>query len=90
MADAPSGGMDAPSGLREAADDRDDISIARREYDDATVVAVDFGQGVRARLDVVGDTAIVVANDRQFEFEVPDEATDVTANDGVLAIRSER
>ena len=80
--------MDAPRTLRSAADERDDVTIARREYDDGTVVAVDFGPGVETTVDVVGETAIVVAGDRQFEFEVPEGATDVSTNDGVLVIES--
>lgn len=79
--------MEAPQQLQSAADERDDITITRRDYEDEDIVAVDFGQGVEASLDVVDETAIVVANDRQFEFEIPPEATDVEANDGILVIR---
>ena len=79
--------MDAPQQLRDAAAEQDDVTIARREYEDGTELVVDFGPGVDATLDVVGDTAIVVAGDRQFEFDVPDEATDITTNDGILIIR---
>ncbi len=64
------------------------MTITQRNYDDETVLVVDFGQGVDAGLDIVGDTAIVVAGDRQFEFEVPPEATEITTNDGILEIRS--
>ena len=79
--------MDAPSQLRSAANQQDDITITRREYEgEPNVVVVDFGPGVEASLDVVGDTAIVVAGDEQFEFEVPDEATDISVNDGMLTI----
>lgn len=79
--------METPRQLRSAADERDDITIAHRDYEDENVVAIDFGPGVEAELDVVGETAIVVAGDRQLEFEVPEEATEVTTNDGVLLIR---
>ena len=79
--------MEAPRQLRSAADERENITITRREYDDENVIAVDFGPGVEASVDVVGDTAIVVAGDQQFEFEIPAEATEVTANDGVLVIK---
>jgi hypothetical protein len=79
--------MQAPRQLRSAADQQDEITIARREYDGAeNVVVVDFGPGVEASLDVVGDIAIVVVRDRQFEFEVPDEASDISVNDGMLII----
>ncbi len=82
--------MKTPQPLRSAADEEDDLTIARREYDDESVVTVDFGRGVEAKLDILGDTAIVVAGDRQFEFEVPDEATEFTTNEGMLVIRAKR
>ncbi|WP_135824479.1 hypothetical protein [Halorussus ruber] len=82
--------MKTPQPLRSAADEEDDLTIARREYDDESVVTVDFGRGVEAKLDILGDTAIVVAGDRQFEFAVPDEATEFTTNEGMLVIREKR
>lgn len=79
--------MEAPRQLRSAANEDEDVSIATREYDGETVVVVDFGPGVDAELDVVGDTVIVVAGDRQFEFEYPSEAAEITTNDGMVLIR---
>lgn len=79
--------METPRQLRSAADERDDITITHRDYEDENVVAIDFGPGVTAELDIVGRTAIVVAGDRQLEFEIPEEATEVTTNDGILLIR---
>jgi len=81
--------MEAPHQLRTAAE-ADDVTITQREYDETTELTVDFGADAHASVDVVGDTAIVVADGEQYEFEVPDEATDVTTNDGMLIIRSER
>jgi hypothetical protein len=81
--------MDLPGTLRSAADERDDVTITRQEYPDETVVAVDFGTGVEASVDVVGDTAIVVAGDRQFEFEIPEAANEITTNDGMLVIKED-
>lgn len=78
--------MDAPRPLQSAANEQEDVIITRREYDDHEEVVVDFGPGVDAAVDVVGGTAIVVAGDSQFEFEVPDEATDISVNDGMLTI----
>jgi hypothetical protein len=78
--------MEAPRQLRSAADQQDDITITYRDYDDENVIVVDFGPGVEATLDVVGDTAIVVANGEQYEFEVPEEASDISVNDGMLVI----
>lgn len=80
--------MEAPGELRTAANRRDDVTIGRREYDDESILAIDFGPGVDATVDVVGEVAIVVAGDKQYEFDIPPEATDITTNDGVLLIRS--
>ena len=82
--------MDTPGVLRSEADEDENVSVTRNEYEDELVIAVDFGPGVDAELDVVGDTAIVVAGDRQLEFEIPPEADEITTNDGVLTIRAER
>jgi predicted ATP-binding protein involved in virulence len=79
--------MDAPQVLRSAADEQEDIRITHRNYGDESVVVIDFGPGVDASLDVVDDTAIVVAGDRQFEFEMPPEAAEMTTNDGLLLIK---
>lgn len=78
--------MEAPDPLRSAANQQEDVTITRQEYEDENVIAVDFGPGVDATLDVVGDTA-VVAGDRQFEFDIPADATEVTTNDGMLIIK---
>ncbi|UPW00693.1 hypothetical protein M0R88_00985 [Halorussus gelatinilyticus] len=79
--------MKTPNPLRSAADERDDVTIAHREYDDGNVVVVDFGPGVEVSVDFLGDLAIVVAGNRQFEFEMPAGATEVTTNGGLLLIR---
>jgi hypothetical protein len=81
--------MDAPHQLRTAAKG-DDVTLTQREYDETVELTVDFGADAHASVDVVGNTTIVVADDEQYEFEVPDEATEVTTNDGMLIIRSER
>lgn len=79
--------MEVPYQLQSAADEQDDITITRREYEAENIVTVDFGPDVEVSLDFVGETAIVVAGDRQFEFERPTEATDITTNDGILVIK---
>ena len=79
--------MEAPRELRSAANEQEEVTITRREYEDENAIIVDFGPGVDASLDIVGDTAIVVAGDRQFEFEIPEGATEVTTNDGMLIIK---
>ncbi|WP_135667712.1 DUF7127 family protein [Halorhabdus rudnickae] len=62
-----------------------DAAIRRFDYEDATTFAADLG--VDGTVDVVGDTAIVVTDDDQYDISVPDGET-VTAfiNNGVLTI----
>ena len=80
--------METPTELEDVAGEEDEILMQEREYDGETEIVVDFGSVAGTpSLDVVGDTAIVVAGDEQFEFHVPEDATDVTVNEGVLTIR---
>ncbi|WP_254530340.1 DUF7127 family protein [Natrinema gelatinilyticum] len=79
--------METPPELEAVAGEQDDITISTREYEDETVIVVDFGP-VRGKpsVDIVGGTAIVTADEIHFEFDVPADASDVTVNDGVLTI----
>lgn len=80
--------METPPELEAAAGDRDEITITKREYDGEQVIAVDFGPtGGKASLDIVDETAIVVVEGDQFEFDVPSGASEVTVNDGILTIK---
>lgn len=80
--------MEIPRELRTAEADGD-IAVRGHEYDDGSLVAVDFGPATGdLAVDTVGRTVIVVAGDEQVEFERPAEATDLTANGGVLILRS--
>lgn len=81
--------METPPALEDAAGERDEVTIGRREYDDATIIAVDFGpRAGEPAVDVVGDTAIVVVDGKQFEFDVPADADDVVVNGGILTIEA--
>ncbi len=63
------------------------MSIRKREYDDETIILVDFGDDSgELSMDVVDDTAIVVVDGQQLEFEVPAEASEVTVNNRILTI----
>ena len=65
----------------------DEVSTARYEYDDGSIVFVgDLGFAADATLDVVGDTAIVVAGDEQYEFELPTDDAQAFMKNGVLTI----
>lgn len=80
--------METPRELEAAAGDQEDIVIRKQEYDGETVIAVDFGPAAGTpSLDIVGDRAIVVLNDDQFEFEIPPGANEVFINDGILTIK---
>ena len=77
--------MKVPNSLRNV--DRDDIVVRTIDYGDGTLIAVDFGNSAAdIEIDVVGSTAIIVADGEQYEFELPPEASDVSAKNGVLTI----
>ncbi|AGB17409.1 hypothetical protein Halru_2838 [Halovivax ruber XH-70] len=63
------------------------IVVRTLDYDDRSVIAVDFGAAAGdVAVDIVDDTVIVVADDQQFEFVRPPEAADVSVKNGVLTI----
>ncbi len=72
---------------------RDDDQLVRRyEYDDSTVLAIDFGGTLeQASAEVVDGTLLVVVGDDQHELEVPADATDAHTfiKNGVLTIEME-
>lgn len=76
--------METPNELRRAG--TEDTLVRRYEYAEGTVIAIDFGGVDEVAVDVVGRTAIVVGGDRQVEFELPPEASDVTVNNGTVTI----
>ncbi|MDF9747389.1 DUF7127 family protein [Natrinema salsiterrestre] len=76
--------MKVPQSLRNV--DQDAV-VRTFDYDDGSVIAADFGNSAaEISVDVVGSTAIIVADGDQFEFELPPEASDVSARNGVLTI----
>lgn len=77
--------MKVPQPLQDATERG--IVVRTHDYDDGSVIAVDFGDSAgEIAIDVVDDTVIVVAGDQQFEFDRPPEATDVSAKHGILTI----
>ncbi|MFC4540779.1 hypothetical protein ACFO5R_02405 [Halosolutus amylolyticus] len=77
--------MKVPESLQNV--DHSGAVVRTIEYDDVSVIAIDFGHaGDDLAVDVIGSTAIVVTGDEQFEFELPPEASDVSARNGVLTI----
>ena len=80
--------METPRELERVGDADGGVMVRRYDYGGTTVVAADLGRaGSAPAVDIVDETALVVVDDRQFEFEVPDEAEDVSVNGGVLTIR---
>jgi hypothetical protein len=65
--------------------------VRQVKYDDGTVSLVaDVGVGHEASVDIVGETAIVVADGEQYEFEVPvDGGAQAFMHNGVLTIEVE-
>jgi len=76
--------VNVPESLRDVG--RLDAVVRTIEYDDGTVIVVDFGTGCDVTIDVVDSTTIVVADGQHLEFELPEEARDVSVHNGVLTI----
>ncbi|WP_440764472.1 DUF7127 family protein [Natronorubrum sp. DTA7] len=72
---------------------RDEGQVARQyQYDECAVLAVDFGASeTEASVDLVDDTVIVVVDDEQYEFDLPDGAGDahMFMKNGVLTVELE-
>lgn len=72
---------------------REEGQLARRyEYDDATVMAVDFGtEAGDASVDVVDNTVIVVLDDDQYEIDLPESVGNAHTfiKNGVLTVELE-
>ena len=71
--------------------DADGPMARRYEYDDETVLVVDFGNETETAVDVVDDTVIVVRGDDQHEIDLPDdgEASNTFIRNGVLSVELE-
>ena len=67
---------------------RSELPVYREETDAGTRIVADLGPAVtEAAIDVVDGTAIVVIDDAQYEFELPDGAvSDTFITNGVLSI----
>jgi hypothetical protein len=70
---------------------RDDVDgmVRQYEYDDESVLVVDFGP-VDGSVDVVDGTAIVVFDDEQHDFDVPEGTARAEMNNGIVTIEVER
>lgn len=63
-----------------------DATLRRYEYDDGVVVAGDLGPERGATVDVVDDTAIVVAGDEEYDVDLPAGDAEAFIHNGVLTI----
>lgn len=81
--------METPTELETVAENQDAITITKRDYEEETTIAVDFGPVAgKPTVDIVADTAIVLIDNEQFEFDIPADADEVTVNDSILTIKS--
>lgn len=77
--------VETPQELRTV--DQDDGLVDRRESDDGSVIIADFGVASDdLAVDIIGETAIIVAGDEQVEFELPEDADDISINNGIVTI----
>jgi hypothetical protein len=67
----------------------DERFVRRYDYDDEWVIAADVGVGDdHLRVDVVGETAIVLVDEETaMEFDLPGSVESVDTNNGVLVVR---
>lgn len=65
------------------------VEMTRVEDDDRVELVADFGPGTDVAVDVVDETAIVVAGDEQYDIDVPEDAQAFITN-GVLTIEVNR
>lgn len=61
------------------------IDVRHRETEAGTMVVADLGPATQSTVDVVGETAIIVTGEEQYEIEVPADAQAFITN-GVLTI----
>ncbi|MDG5759792.1 hypothetical protein QA600_10615 [Natronococcus sp. A-GB1] len=77
--------MRVPKQLRDG--HTEDAVVREIEDENGNVITVDFGSDAAdMSVDVVDETVIVVMDDRQFQFDLPAGATEVSANNGILTI----
>ena len=81
--------------LKQTRSSGDGALLRRYEYEDGWVVAADLGADAEnARVDTVGDTAIVVIEGDgepvESEFELPGTATAANVENGVITIEGDR
>lgn len=61
-------------------------AVRRYEYDDSIVLVADTGPETDATVDVVDGTAMIVVDDRQYEFDVPAGDAQAFIKNGVVTV----
>lgn len=64
----------------------DQAPVRRYDYDDRTLIAVDFGPAVDPVVDVVDGTAILILDGRQREIDLPTGEVEVFNRNGVVTL----
>lgn len=64
----------------------EDASLRQYEYDDAVVFVGDLGPTRDAVVDVVDDTAIVVADDEEYDLDLPAGDSQAFIHNGILTV----
>jgi hypothetical protein len=69
---------------------RSDIDgpVRHYEYADSDMIVADFG-AVNGSVDVVDGTAMVVIDDEQYEFAVPEGVASAVMNNGIVTVEVE-
>lgn len=61
-----------------------EVPVVRFDYEDHSVITVDFGPGADPIVDVVDGTAILIVEDTQNELDLPDGEVEVFNRNGVI------
>lgn len=69
---------------------REDVVATNYEDDDCAVFVADLGAAADGTVDVVDGTAMVVLDDEQYEFEVPEGETTARVHNGVVTVEVNR
>ena len=64
----------------------DQVPVRRFDYDDRTVVAVDFGPAADPAVDLVDGTAILILDGQQRELDLPAGQVEALNRNGVVTI----
>jgi hypothetical protein len=61
-----------------------EVPVRRFDYEDHSVISVDFGPGVDPIVDLVDGTAILIVDDTQHELDLPEGEVEVFNRNGVI------